>query len=502
MSTRANGNADGVNFPVFRVTADTLEDVIASTIRRFFEEHDLEPNVRAAVSGGVDSTALLLALADLRPEGFAVVAGHVNHHLRGAESDDDEQFVRSLCASLDVELLRADGTLDEETIRRSGIEAAARDVRFQILQDMRHESGARWIATAHHRDDQAETILMRLLTGTGIAGLRGIHPIRDDGVIRPLLELSRVDLEAFLSSRGITPRHDSSNIDSRFLRNRLRRLLIEIPESARHLAEIASSAGALWSLAEPLIEAEEKRVVTIADDAATFVQRPENDWLWRTLLLRQIRRLDPSSRDVTHEDLARLTRDIATRSRITVTRTLELTRLDDRLVLQHINTQDKTPSFEFSLRPGQSVAIPHTARRISLRRVETTAPPPVGAQRFQLPEGAETEFTVRNRRAGDRMQPLGLPYKKKLKDLLIDRKIAARLRDQIPLLLWNDEIVWAAGVTVSEAFKVTDPPGVLYEVWTESDGAPEEDQDQAKIHRQTDRQPGGKTRQDDSEGSG
>src|ERR1700682_2070236 len=199
--------------------------MLAEAIRKFLAAHKLAPRcVVAAVSGGFDSTAMLLALAELRGD-FALVAAHVNHHLRGEESDGDEAFVRDLCATLDLPLHVADGTLDTAALRGRGVEAAAREVRFARLQEIRRATGADFIATAHQKNDQAETVLMRLMTGGSPAALRGIHPVRADGVIRPLLDVRRREIVRWLQERGIHPRLDRSNNATRFLRNRVRKLL-------------------------------------------------------------------------------------------------------------------------------------------------------------------------------------------------------------------------------------------------------------------------------------
>jgi tRNA(Ile)-lysidine synthase len=166
--------------------------VIQATVREFFATRGIGPcRLIAAVSGGADSTALLLALADLRDAGFEVEAAHVNHHLRGAESDADEAFIGGFCIDLGIRLHIDDGVLDPERIRARGIEAAAREVRYARLSEIRARTGARFVATAHQKNDQAETILMRLVTGSGLAALRGIHPVRDDGFVRPLLDVTR-----------------------------------------------------------------------------------------------------------------------------------------------------------------------------------------------------------------------------------------------------------------------------------------------------------------------
>ncbi len=232
--------------------------VLTEAIRRFFRTHGLAAQrVVVAVSGGFDSTALLLAMAELR-DTFDVVAAHVNHHLRGEESDGDEAFVRKLCARLELPLHVADGTLDPAAVRERGIEAAAREVRFARLHEIRGAVGAGYVATAHQKNDQAETVLMRLMNGGGPAALRGIHPVRDDGIIRPLLDVRRRDVVTWLEERGIQPRIDRSNSDPRFLRNRVRKLLSNVPLSAvDNLAQSAAQARAQWRVLERAVEAAE-----------------------------------------------------------------------------------------------------------------------------------------------------------------------------------------------------------------------------------------------------
>ena len=446
-----------------------------AAIRQFFVKEGIAPGrIVVAVSGGTDSTALLLSLHEL---GLDLVAAHVNHHLRGADSDADEAFVRDLCARLDVPVRVADGTLDPERVRERGIEAAAREVRYARLTSIRDEERAMYVATAHQKNDQAETVLMRLLTGSGVAGLRGIHPHRDDGFIRPLLEVTRAEIEAFLAERGVVARVDRSNEDPRFFRNRVRAFLREI-EATENLAHIAAQARAQWPILEREIEEAERRCVEVREDAAHFRIWPEEPWLRGALLQRQIRRLDPHARDF---DATRIAGELETVKRMSVTKTLELIRSPlprgERarvpsplpsprargegtvLVLRKRSAPPK--DFEINLQPNQDIYIEEIGTTIHLRQ-----PPTANRQPIELPQGATPHFTVRNRRHGDRFHPLGMPRPKKLKDFLIDRKIDADVRDRLPLLVWNGEIVWVAGVEVSERFRVRGEGGVLCEVWT------------------------------------
>jgi tRNA(Ile)-lysidine synthase len=421
--------------------------MLVEAIRRFFAENDIRGPIVAAVSGGVDSTALLVALVEVDIE---FTAAHINHHLRGAESDDDEAYVRELCARYDIPLRVADGTLDPDAVRHRGIEAAAREVRHARLREI---AGEALIATAHQKNDQAETVVMRLMTGGGIAALRGIHPVREDGVIRPLLNVTRAEIEQFLSERKVTPRFDRSNADPRFLRNRVRATLREFdPSVINNLATVADHARQQWPLLEHAIDAAEDVIAT--DDETRFRSMPEDLWIRQALLLRHIRRLDPEARDVSAADLERLA---VASERTSVTKHLELLKDGGQIVLRRRGTA--TPQFELEIDAGSEVYIPEIETTIRLHRATGAT-----GQLIQLPKGAIPHFTVRNRRDGDRFRPLGMAHDKKLKDLLIDRKIAATSRDRIPLLLWNGTIVWVAGVEVSELFKVTGETADRYEV--------------------------------------
>lgn len=450
--------------------------MVREAVRQFFVKYGLgECRVTVAVSGGADSTALLIALAH---EGFDISAAHVNHHLRGHESDEDEAFVRELCARLGIELHVADGTLAPEAIRARGVEAAAREIRYARLLEMRDRTNARFLATAHQRNDQAETVLMRLLTGGGVEALQGIRPVREDGIIRPLLAVTRTEVDAFLIAEGITPRHDRSNDDPRFLRNRVRVLVRELG-ATEHLASAGEQARAQWRVLEKAIDAAE-RLCIIDEHSIRFAGEPD-PWLAQALLHRHIRRLDPDARDVSARDLERLASQIGIAKRTSVTKNLEL--LGD-VLRKRI---DPTQPFEIPLAPHRPARLDHATMYIEATMYLGDK---AGAQRIQLPENAEPHFVVRNRRAGDRFQPLGMRNSKKLKDFLIDRKIARDARDRLPLLVWNGEIVWVAGVEVSERFKVTDPPrGTVWQVWLEeSVGAGEGDQ--SPLHGGADRDSG------------
>ena len=187
-------------------------------------------HLAVAVSGGVDSTVLAWALAELAPQrGITVSIAHVNHSLRGAESDADEAFVQELAAKLGVAFAArrvAPRELRENAASsrsRPTIQEAARRLREQALREMAADLGAHRLATAHTADDQAETVLLRLLRGSGPAGLGGIARRSADGrIVRPLLRATRADVRAYAEARTLRWREDPSNADPRYARSRLR----------------------------------------------------------------------------------------------------------------------------------------------------------------------------------------------------------------------------------------------------------------------------------------
>jgi tRNA(Ile)-lysidine synthase len=231
-------------------------------------------SVLVAVSGGADSTALLFLLHALKRR-FAIrrlAVLHVNHGLRGRESDGDERFAASLARRLRLPFFLK--TLSGRTLHSSGVEAWARGERYRFFLRVKEQERYDHIATGHTADDQAETVLFRVMRGAGLRGLRGILSRRDDGVIRPLIDLRREEIAAWLRTQGIAFRHDSSNDDRCFQRNRMRlEVLPELerrrPGSRRLLLRIAEKAQDIWNRVQPRIGKWVSLFVTRSESAFT-----------------------------------------------------------------------------------------------------------------------------------------------------------------------------------------------------------------------------------------
>ncbi len=233
-------------------------------IAAWFERHPVGPEPMViAVSGGPDSVALLRALITVRP-GQPLVIAHLNHQLRGDDSDADEVFVRKLHPeissgltpppALHVKRCRVAVVADQAG---ANLEATARRVRYDWLAEVAAETSSRWIATGHTADDQAETVLHHLLRGTGLRGLRGIAAMRElEGgatIIRPLLDVSRVEVVSYLAALGQSAREDCSNRDPKFTRNRIRHSLLPLIEEQYSpairgiLARLGEQAGDVFA---------------------------------------------------------------------------------------------------------------------------------------------------------------------------------------------------------------------------------------------------------------
>ncbi len=226
----------------------------------------LDVSVLLAVSGGADSVALLLAMKALKNSGEGRLSvAHLNHQLRGPESEADQAFVVELCRELQVPCQTARADPDRlQSVGGDGLEAAARRLRYEFLQQTAEKIGARYVVTAHTGDDQAETILHRVLRGTGIGGLAGMVRTRPLGpavtLIRPLLGFRRSDLLGYLDRLKQPYRRDSSNEDLRFTRNRIRRQLLPLlaeqynPDVVGALLRLGSLAAGAQSVVDEIVQ--------------------------------------------------------------------------------------------------------------------------------------------------------------------------------------------------------------------------------------------------------
>lgn len=420
-----------------------------------------------AVSGGPDSICLMDILSGLSGEmDIKLVLAHYEHGLRPGEDEYETRLVREYARFLDLpfETERASGLNSIS----SSIEERARNLRYDFLERTGEKYRANKIATGHNLNDQAETVLMRIMRGSGMTGLSGIPPVRDNTFIRPLIEISREDIIGYLRDKRLEYATDSSNEENRFLRNKIRLELL--PEMKKYQPAII---GILGKLAENI------------RDENSYLQYHTEKWINENADHDESgdHCLDIDSiRDLPDAFIRRIIRHIIERHRNT------LYGMDWDHVQDIINLIRNTrPNISLDL-PGDLIV-----RKEYNRLILTSATPDIGTFGYEIEKGGELDIreisrrinieeldvreqgtvmnvadtalldkdllpyplTVRNFRPGDSFIPLGMKGHKKVKDFFIDLKTPPMTRKQTPILLKDDKIAWVGGYRIDDRFKVT-----------------------------------------------
>ncbi len=446
---------------------------IVRRVGRFAARHGLwrpETRVVAALSGGSDSVALLRLLHALHQAGQVSLAGaaHLHHGLRGADADEDEQFCRHLTERLAVPLVAA--RVDVPTLarsRRQSIEVAAREARRTFLGEARVTLAADRVATAHTQDDQAETVLMRVLRGTGMHGLGGIAPAARHR-IRPLLECTRDELRDYLRAVDQPWRDDATNANLVHPRNRLRHEVI--PYLARHFnPSIRQAVARLATMARAddgwlhRVAAAAALPLIVVDDCGARLDAARLNRLPPALARRVIQQAIESVLERTPDflDVEQVRAVVAGDMPAATISRLSVEHSGAAVVLVPIGVTVPIQPFRMALPvPGQ-VTLPEAGWTLEAegpihgpRDVLATGPP----DQVEV-DAAElgTDLIVRTRQPGDRLRPLGLGGHKKLQDVFVDRKVDRRERDRVPVVTdARGRIVWVAGHVLSEEFGVTE----------------------------------------------
>lgn len=383
-------------------------------LRSFNRQYELirpGDEIVCAVSGGADSIALLWALYLLKEEwDLDLKAAHFNHHLRGEESQRDEQFVRDFCEGYGIPLYVGSGTI---VPGKKGLEAAARDARYAFLRSLPGK-----IATAHTADDNAETVLMHMVRGTGLKGLGGIAPVNGT-VIRPMLSVTREDVETLLEEYSVSHIEDSSNSGDAFLRNRLRHNVMPLlREENPRLAENLSATALRLRLDEEALQ-------HLASSAARDVTT--------------LRNLLPAVR-------SRVLEQILKESGVKEPESVHI-RQAEALVFSD------NPSAEAHFPGGITLGRNYSTLELRIKpeatafRICRSDAEDIVNTRDTFTVSAVGEIFIRSRQAGDIIRLPG--GTKSVKKLFIDRKIPASQRDQIPIICDDLGILAIGGIGVN-----------------------------------------------------
>jgi tRNA(Ile)-lysidine synthase len=479
---------------------------LESKVIDFIQRYSLispEEIVVVGVSGGADSVCLLHVLAKWQKGlGIKLHVAHLNHQLRGVESEADAKYVSNLAGSLGIPI-----TIDRQDVaayrieRNFSVEEAARELRYAFLAKVAREVGANRIGIGHTRDDQVETILMHILRGTGITGLCGLAPCSPMAydsqgmslpakqsnllIIRPLLDVAREETTSYCQEHQLDPRIDSSNRSLSFFRNRLRLQLLpllrqynpSVDQALLRLADIAKEDSALieqqsYELWDEVVRQENKAIHLDRKQIASLPIA-----LQRQLLRAAVTKLAGDTRDIeaSHIEAARSLLNKPVGKRISLPHELVCQGGYNELVITSPARQSQLPpcpfpplSDEFFLKvPGKTV-FPGWNVIASIVGERVDSPPSRGVLStngetgqsnliadFDLHETG-TELFVRQRRPGDRFQPLGMNMPKKLYEFMVDAKIPRSWRGRIPIVCSPQQIIWVAGWRIDDRVKTTE----------------------------------------------
>ncbi len=469
-----------------------LKGILEERVLTFIQTHQMilpSQTLLVGVSGGADSVCLLHLLASLRENlGVQLHVAHLDHMLRGDESREDAEYVSSLSSQLGLPV-----TIGREDVRayqqrcRLSLEEAAREVRYGFFAHLARSMRASGVAVAHTADDQAETILMHLLRGSGAQGLRGIRPLaswrsgQSDRltVVRPLLEVSRKETEAYCGEHGLTPRQDSSNRLDSCLRNRVRHKLIPQlwsynPDIGAVLLHTSQAMAEIHSFMEDQVSQRWGEVVD-EQEGTLILRLPElcrfHPALQRYLLRGVMRHLLGDLEDIgwKHIESMRKALTLATGKQVSLPRGLTLT-IGYGEAIVGASSSILTPPIleEMELKvPGHTelpewaveATLLHQAQQGAGSFEDAVASRPgaslVSVAYFDA-AAAGDKLVVRGRRPGDRFQPLGMSHPKKLQDFMVDVRIPRIQRGAVPLVCSPQHILWVVGWRIDERVKISE----------------------------------------------
>ena len=421
-----------------------------SKVYKYIEKHkllDFSELYLVALSGGADSVALLLMLHEA---GYRVHAAHCNFHLRGDESDRDEAFCVSLCERLGVELHRVHfDTRTYAELHKVSIEMAARELRYNWFEQLRADIGAAGICVAHHRDDSVETVLMNLVRGTGLRGMCGIQP-RHGFILRPLLGVSREEIEAYLANKGQEYVTDSTNLKADVMRNKIR---LHILPMLREL--------------NPAVSENIQRTAEYLTEAQRMLDGILDSYKDRKLLdLKELTKYS-SSEYIVFEWLKNYgfnggqidqIMNADTGSIFTSPTGIDLLVDRQRLIV------------ESSLKPLKNMVIPEDGNYTignNTFRIRKCSPYVSKQKDLATLDASKVLFPLIVRRAeeGDRMQPYGMKGSKLLSDLMTDLKMTLfEKRRQLVVVDAQGIIVWVVGLRTDQRVAVTEETTEVLEI--------------------------------------
>lgn len=427
---------------------------ITSKVLNYIKKHSLlkdNDSVICAVSGGADSVCMLDVLVNLKEElSLALYVVHLNHQLRGNEADRDEEFVRELSHKYGLPFYSKKVDVKRLAVEKKlSCEEAGRIARYDFLNQLKNELGAAKIATAHNKNDNVETVLMRVMRGTDIKGLAGIPVCNNLDVIRPVLCLKRTEIEEYLKCKGLDFVTDSTNLKDEFSRNKVRNNLIPAIEKQfnENFTDVMSSNIELFNEANNFIE----KIVNTKFDLLADINRycisfsvksllNEDSYIVKRIIKKAVNTLENIS--ISNNLCELIYRSLSTGSAVCINDNLNFY---VKYNTAYFFKKHKIADFSCTIDKVGNYFIPELSLNLTVE--ENTGPINFSDKNtlYLDTDKVSLDFCLRGRQNGDKMSLLNCGNKK-IKDILIDEKIPSFLRDEIPVLEYNGEIIWLCGV--------------------------------------------------------
>lgn len=434
----------------------------------YIRKHQLvsdNDKIIVSVSGGIDSTVLLDLMIELKGRmGIEIAVAHINHKLRGGESEEDERFVKSLADSHGIECFIHNADTRAFIIEhKTSLQAGAREIRYKFLETVKILKNFTKIATAHNANDNAETILLNLFRGTGVSGLGGI-PVKRGSIIRPLLFAERKEIEQYARLKSLQFREDSSNLKDYYTRNVIRHSTIpQIQEKIN-----PSLIGTLNRTAEILQEMSsfiDREVRLLYSNAAKIFERDKlvldifklkNTLLFirENIIITALKEFVRGEVDYNKVHAIMDLVDSETGSSIEIGSNVVVFR--DRYNLVFIKNQKDSADFVAEIIPGKKYEFEEfylSTEIVDRSDVNFSLSPVV---EFVNADIVGEILTLRSWHAGDSFSPLGMKGHKKISDFLVDAKIPVYQKNNVLLLSCRDGIIWVCGLRVDDRFKITE----------------------------------------------
>lgn len=447
-----------------------MKKVVRKTIKKY-DLIDRFDRVVIGVSGGHDSMTLLYVLESLKKElEFEIIVAHINHGVRGKEADADENYVKDISKKLGLKFYshKADMDLYAKKHKLTS-EEAGREIRYEFFRKVLKETNSRKIAVAHNKDDQAETLLMRFMRGTGIDGLKGME-FKSQEIIRPILNIERSKIEEYCDEMGIMPRIDKTNAMPIYGRNKVRLELIPYIEDTFNsgIINTLSRTAEIMKIDSDFLmkhtkeeynrtlkEVSKSRIVL-----DTLAVRSLHEAIKTRVIRHAIEVVNTNLKGIDKKHIEEILKLIGvneTGKQINITNNIIVRISYEDLIIEK-NKDIKDVRFKEKIDENGITSIEQLASKIK-SRVCSKEDVDIDFNNKLVKcfdyDNIKSVIYIRNRKNGDRFSPLGMKGSKKLKDFFIDEKIPKEERDKIPLILDGEEIIWVVGLRISENYKVS-----------------------------------------------